>query len=175
MTDDTTATEPDHPVVIALKALHPDRGWLTRGDQAALRRARPDQCAGSALFRFLAHLRGEGRFMPDHGDERDEAERRWTVILGAACRLAHIKGTSVGHALADAGFADLRLERLLASSGIDFLRDLDRAVRFLDGKSAGCDLFSLYRLVMADDQRAERERRQLARDFFARRHQNAKS
>jgi CRISPR system Cascade subunit CasB len=139
---------------------------LHPGDVASLRRMHPGAPEPLAFWKVAATyldeaLAGAGPY--------SESERRWAVILAAIAELRglHQPTRRLGHALAVAGFSEVRLARLLRARG-QALADATRtAVRFLATKGEPVDLADLARLVLSDGRRDEEQvRRQIARGFY---------
>jgi CRISPR system Cascade subunit CasB len=82
----------------------------------------------------------------------------------------HAAGRSLGTALADAGFSELRFVRLLRATDDTLLRLAIEAARFLAAKAQPSNQVDLALLVLSDgwtDASArERVRRQLARGYY---------
>jgi CRISPR system Cascade subunit CasB len=137
------------------------------GDRAALKRMAPGAAPPLAFYRlWLRHL----------GDEPPTPEQTpaWVVIvagLAAAPPPGHRPGRGLGQALADSGWHEARLERLLAA-GADGqqARLAADALRFLAARGEAFDWTQLARLLLArsDDARDAIHRR-IATDYY--RHQ----
>lgn len=147
-------------------------GRLDAGALAELRRLEPDDPASPAFWQTLI------RYVEPHanapGDEgaRRGWERRWAVILGGMARLAHDPGNPAGRALADAGFSELRLHRLLRAEDARLADELRAAVQFLAAKGVSADWRQFAELILADPGRfpdwAEGVRRRVSREYFRR-------
>lgn len=132
------------------------------GDRARLRRMAPGQPAPLAFTRFaVAHL-------PD-GWERQVDD--WaTIVAGIAIMApnAHQPGHGLGRALAEAGYSEARLERLLDAQGDTRRTLLLRAARYLSAKQTPCDWADGVRLLLTRDvAKADRLRLGIARDYFS--------
>lgn len=160
MTNPEARTPAAH--VPALAALLASAG-ISNGERAALKRMALDGPAPLALHRLLlAHVddawRGE-HWLSD-----------WRAVL---CALAIQRdgglnpATPFGQALAEARFAESRLERLLAASG-DTLRALAlRAARQVAAKGIACDWRTFAELLFTrDSDYRERINTRIARDFY---------
>lgn len=134
------------------------------GDRAALRRMASDQRPPLGFYRFAAsHLPG--------GWDRDaDAIRDWvTIVAGIAVMSpdAHQPSRGLGAALAEAGYAESRLERLLGSEDDVRRTLLLRAARFLAAKSLRGNWVDGAQLLLARDPEArEAIHRRVARDFY---------
>lgn len=136
---------------------------LSNGERAALKRMALEGPAPLALHRFMLR----------HVDESWQSERwlpDWRAVI---CALALQRDGGFdpqrpfGQALAEAGFSESRLERLLAASG-DTLRALSlRAARQLAAKGGACDWRQFAELIFSRDTDArERVNTKIARDFY---------
>lgn len=144
---------------------------LSPGDVAALRRLDPDDPAAPAFFKVAVQLLED--VMPDvesAGEPaRMEAERRWAAIL---CAMALTSGLHrfdrpLGSALAESGFAELRLTRLLRARGDQVFPALRAAAQYLASKAEPFDPTDLARLVLSEGRRDEEKvRRAIARSYF---------
>lgn len=133
------------------------------GDRAALRRWAPGQPVPLAFYRLW--LRHAGADLP--AEHQTEA---WMLIAWAIATLgpdAHAPKRPWGQALAEAGFAEGRLERLL-SAPADVRADLFmQAVRFLAAKGEHFDLTQAAQYLLTEDE-AKREalHRRIAQAFY---------
>ncbi|HEY8492046.1 MAG TPA: type I-E CRISPR-associated protein Cse2/CasB [Dehalococcoidia bacterium] len=147
-------------------------GQLDAAALAELRRLEPDDPASPAFWQTL--IRYVEPYDAPPGDEgaRRLWERRWAAILGGMARLSHDPATPAGHALAEAGFSELRLRRLLRSADARLTDELRAAVQFLAATGVPADWRQLAELVLADPGRfpdwAERVRRRVSREYFRR-------
>lgn len=141
---------------------------LAPGDIAALRRLEPSDPAAPAFFKVAASVL-DG-ILPDGEDARLDAERRWAAVL---CSMSvtnglHLFGRPLGSALADAGFTELRLTRLLRARGDQVFTALRAAAQFLASKAQPFDPADLARLVLSEGRPDEEKvRRAIARSYFA--------
>ncbi|ACL64134.1 CRISPR-associated protein, Cse2 family [Anaeromyxobacter dehalogenans 2CP-1] len=138
------------------------------GDVAALRRLTPDDPASPAFWRLAAaHL--DGALPAGGGEAREEAERSWAAVMSGMALTAglHVPRRRAGAALAQAGYSELRFERLLRASGPQLFREVRAAAAFLASKAVEFDWTDLAALVLGDGgPSAERTRRALARSFY---------
>ncbi|EXI66606.1 MAG: CRISPR type I-E protein CasB/Cse2 [Candidatus Accumulibacter adjunctus] len=133
------------------------------GERAALKRMGLEGPSPLALYRFIL----------DEVDEpwqSDTWTRRWRALL---CALAIQRDGGFdpsrpwGKALAEAGFAESRLERLLAAQGDTQLTLALRAARQLAAKGLACDWRQLADLIFSTDPEIrERINTRIARDYY---------
>lgn len=145
-------------------------GRLGSGQLAELRRIPPTGIPPAAFWHVLARL-----VEPYHGAPRPELyrtqwEKRWATVMAGMALLGHDRERHPGKALAEAGFHELRLRRLLRATEDRLANELLSAIRFLSSKGAAVDWRELARLVHYDPSRtpqwAEPVRRRLARNYF---------
>jgi CRISPR type I-E-associated protein CasB/Cse2 len=86
-------------------------------------------------------------------------------------RIDHETGRFLGRTLAESGFHELRLRRLLRASGERLWDELRAAVQFLATKGVGIDWREAAELVRFDPahqpERSSSIRRRIARAFFS--------
>jgi CRISPR system Cascade subunit CasB len=147
--------------VPALAALLASAG-ISNGERAAFKRMALDGPAPLALHRLLLV----------HVDDAWQGERWFADWRAIVCALAIQRdggfnpATPFGQALAEARFAESRLERLLAASG-DTLRALAlRAARQVAAKGIACDWRTFAELLTCDPEYRERINIRIARDFY---------
>jgi CRISPR system Cascade subunit CasB len=131
------------------------------GDRAALRRLDPDTEAPLAFYRFAF------RHLPENWAAH---KRAWmTICAGIAIMQphAHQPNAPAGRALAEAGYSEARLERLLGASGTVLDTLVLRAARLLAAKGSAANWTDFARLLLtsAPDKR-EAIRMQFARHFY---------
>jgi len=131
------------------------------GDRAALRRLDPDAEAPLAFYRFAFR----------HLPEKWAAHKRaWmTICAGIAIMqpYAHRPDVPAGRALAEAGYSEARLERLLGASGTVLDTLVLRAARLLAAKGNAANWTDFARLLLADaPDKREAIRMQFARHFY---------
>jgi CRISPR system Cascade subunit CasB len=149
---------------------------LSPGDVAALRRLRPGDADCAVFWKLLAtHLTDE---LPAGGPARDEAERRWAVILQALARMRglHAPGLRLGRTLASAGLAEPRVLRMLRARH-DALADAARVTaQFLANGAIPTDHAEIAALILSDGRTDEDSvRRRIARDFYAQMEKESRS
>lgn|SRR5690554_6233312 len=132
------------------------------GDRASLRRMSLDQPLPMTFYRF-AH-----RHLPE------DWELRWqdwvTLVAGMAIMSpkAHRPDRGLGRALAEAGYSEARLERLLAAEGDTRRLLLLRVARFASAKGTPFNWTDAARLLFTmESEKRENLHRQIARDFYA--------
>lgn len=169
----TSAASRDGLATVIGRLAHAIDEVLPPGDVAELRRLAPHDPASPAFFKLVASVLPEGT-LPRDGFRRDEAERLWAVIFSclATLRGMHLPGHRLGRALADAGISELRVVRLLRARGEALLDAVPVIARTLAVKGELVDCTEIARLLL-DEQHAEQVRRRIARDYFARIHENA--
>jgi len=133
------------------------------GERAALKRMSLDGTAPLALHRFILR----------HVDETWQNEQwtpRWRALV---CALAIQRDGGFdparpwGQALAEARFAESRLERLLAAQGNALLTLALRAARQLAARATACDWRQFAELVFCTDVQArEHINTRIARDYY---------
>lgn len=144
---------------------------LPPGDVAALRRLGPHDPSTPAFYRALAAYVEPHCALPEGATPRDDAERRWAVILAGMAVLPHSPRRRLGHAAADAGLTEMRFLRLLRDSGDTLAATVRGVIHFLASKNEPADFLDVARLVISDGHDwGEGVRRSLARDFYSRSH-----
>lgn len=143
-----------------------DLAGADNGTLAELRRLHPDAPGGRAFWRIVVT-----RLEPDLpvGDKRDEALRRWAVILRALATLhgLHNPGQRFGTVLAKAGVSEARLNKLLRVSGEALWDAVGAVTHQLGSAGAPVDLTGFAYLVLSDGRPHEREVRQhIANDYY---------
>jgi CRISPR type I-E/ECOLI-associated protein CasB/Cse2 len=131
------------------------------GERAVLKRMIPGQPPPLYFYRFAL------RHLPEAW-ERDEAD--WIALTAGMALMSphvHQPGYGLGTALANTGYSEGRLERLLQSEEntrrILFLR----ATRFLAAKIRPFDWLDGARLLLTrNSEKLERVHRHIARDFY---------
>lgn len=149
---------------------HAVNNSLSTGDIAELKRLNPEDPSAPAFWKLMVNCVGKDGVHLAGGNNQDEAEQRWAVVLSAMAYMQdqHSHGRKLGDALAVAGYSELRLTRLLRATG-ETLRNLTRGMTlFLVAKGEPFDLLDLARLIFSDDKSwSESFRRQIARSYYA--------
>lgn len=164
----TTATTPDTETETLWASIARLAGILSgehfpTGDRAALKRMAPDRPPPLAFYRFAF------RELPEGWQSRRSAWQTLTAGLALASNQGnpHNSNRPLGRALAEQGYSEARLERLLAAEDDTLHTLLLRAARFLTTKGETVDWTDAARLLLttADDGK-EQIRREIARDFY---------
>lgn len=134
------------------------------GDRAALRRMIPGQPPPLSFYRFAI------RILPDGWDRDAPTRQDWMTIVAGIALMgpdAHRPDRRLGRVLAEVGYAETRLERLLAAGG-DTARVLVlRTARFLAAKSEPCNWIDLARLLLTRQAEGRDDLAlRVARDFY---------
>lgn len=141
------------------------------GDRARLRRLHPASPDGSAFWRLLLEQ------VPDEERRGAESESRWAVLMQGMALMSgpvaspHRQGARLGAVLAELGYSELRLTRLLrAREPKDLAEHVPRLARFLAAKGSAIDWARFGLLILArSEESAENHRRAIARDYFGHR------
>lgn len=132
-------------------------------DRAALRRHAPGQPVPLAFYRiWLRHMDAD---LPS-----DHQSKAWTLLawgLATAGSGAHRPDRPLGRALAECGYSEARLERLL-SADAEIQRPLFASlVRFMASKGEGFDWRDAARLLLVvDDEKRESVHREIATAYY---------
>lgn len=144
---------------------------LGNGELAELRRANPQEPYSPALWKVLAQL-------PEPWS-RQELERRWGIVLQglAHCLPLHRPGMRLGRTLANVGYSELRLTRLLRADEEQLMAELVRLAKYLHSKGEPLDWADAARLLLeVDAPWASKHRRAIARSYYgAQYHSDEKS
>lgn len=140
---------------------------LSTGSLASLRRSDPASVLRQPAYHRLL-LEVDDRALGEDG------AIRWATAVQVLALLADPGSSrserSMGAALADAGFPESRLARLLASRGDTFRDQAILAARFLRARDVRCVPLDLAELAIAEgraERRAERLRFHVARSYYA--------
>lgn len=146
--------------------LRRERGAMTTGDEAALRRMDPRH-PPAAFFKI------EGVLLDGHlpGDEtrRTDLETRWAAIVAGLAHLGrlHQPGQRLGQVLADAHYSDVRFARLIRADSERLVDELPALARFLAAKDTPVDWSAAALLILSAGRSDEEKfRRQIARDYY---------
>jgi CRISPR system Cascade subunit CasB len=141
------------------------------GERAALRRMRFDQPPPLTFYRFAL------KRLPANWDVSEDVRRDWMTLVAGIALMSpggHRPDKPFGAALAEQGYSEARLERLLSTAGDTRRELLLRTLRFLSSKNASCDFVQVARLLHARDSDVlEQCRRRIARDFYSKNEKTA--
>ncbi|MEO5349246.1 MAG: type I-E CRISPR-associated protein Cse2/CasB [Magnetococcus sp. YQC-3] len=144
----------------------PEEGGLGTGEMAELRRWRYGGEIQPSAWRLLAR-----HCHTPQGVMGMVLENRWLALLAGMAHMSpnpHRPGANPGRVLAEAGYSETRLHKLLNSQDEAFLDAVDRTCRFLRAKGAAVDWTRFAPLILTlDPEKAESHRRDLARDYFS--------
>ena len=129
------------------------------GERASLRRWAPGEPPSLGFYRFAF------RHLPDNWERRGEEWMTFLTCLALMCPRPHRPDVPLGTALAQTGYAESRLERLLATEGRALHILLLRAARFLRAKNAGCNCIDIADLLGIRSS-AAKSRLRIARSYY---------
>ena len=136
-------------------------GHFPAGDLATLRRLGPNSPPSLTFYRFAF------KHLPDNWENNRDAWQILVAGIALMCPKPHRLERSAGQALAEAGYSEKRLERLLAAEGDTLHTLLLRAVRFLAAKNETCNWVDFARLLLSvDSAKQEQARLATARNFY---------
>lgn len=145
----------------------PESPRLTRGEVASLRRASPEQPGSPTFWRICM------RFVEPHvypsGRWSDETESKWIAILALIADLhaLHAPNRPIGAALREAGVSELRLLKLLRSSGRELRYHLRATSKLVATRGQRSDLNDWAELILNDSASSGRSlRRSVARAYY---------
>ncbi len=162
MTNPSTEDRPSLSSLVGTLATRIERG-LDPGDVAALRRLDPERPHATAFWWLLV-----GTIYPEESPPQRQLQR-WARLLALMAQAAglHRPDRSFGQALAEAGFSELRFERLLRANEENLWPYLRRAVGYLAAGGHAFDQVELARLVLTwDSERRERLLLSLAENYY---------
>lgn len=167
----TTDTETDSnninygKAVGKIAGMMDQKGNLSSGDLAELRRISPDEPFTPALWRLLLMLDlDESRW-----HKQEVWERRWaTLFMGMAhCVGLHSYQTSFGQALAEAGWSELRFVQLMRARDETLEKHLRRVSQFLASKHQVANWTDVAWLLFAQSgEIAEEARLNISRSYY---------
>jgi CRISPR system Cascade subunit CasB len=168
----TTAydTEPEEALgslagLIARIAHAMKEGALPPGDLAQLRRIDVDRPDQPTFWRLMAAWIAPDAPLPP------DIESAWAAVLSGMAHMApfhHKPGRRLGMVLAEVGYSELRLNRLLRTGGHRFLEAVRRTCAFLAARAEPVDWTEFAALILTrDPEKAEDRRRRIARDFYS--------
>jgi CRISPR type I-E-associated protein CasB/Cse2 len=138
---------------------------LGTGPLAELRRLRADaedRWRSSAFYQLYVSLIESGV-----AGDPEERERRWAIIIAGMARLTHQSGRNAGATLAEHGFAERRLVRLLDADEDHLASELRAVVSYLSSKGASVNWTNLADLVISvGTDRQDAVRRTIAAAYY---------
>ncbi len=141
------------------------KGLLGPGEAAELRRIDPESPSCPAFWRVMTvWIAPEERLSPDQ-------ETRWAMILSGMARmksLLPLPGPTLGKALAESGFKERRLERLLRTRDSKNLSDQVRRVAgYLASRGVPVNWIDFaYFILTSDPEKREEKNRKVAADYY---------
>jgi CRISPR system Cascade subunit CasB len=147
------------------KRMEPD-GTMSTGDQAELRRISPENPYTPALWKRLFEYDLEDDWL---GLGQEVYERRMaTLLMGMAhCAGHHNYNVSLGTALAEAGWSELRFVRLMEARGETLETLLRRLAQYLASKGQDANWADVaWLLLRQEGDNAERTRLGIARQYY---------
>jgi len=153
-------------------AMMQQKGALSTGEMADLRRISPDQPFTPALWRILMMLDLD---QSPGWIRREQWERRWAALfMGMAhCAGLHSYNTSLGEALAEAGWSELRFVQLMRAKEVTLETHLRRVAQFLASKNQEANWTDVARLLFYQSGDAgEKARLSISRDYYTKIYRN---
>ena len=155
---------------------------LDPGDVAALRRGDRGQASPAFWRMVVEHL--EPRGLVAAGSQPLDAdcvdEHRWSVIIAALARFRGMRAptTTFGSALAMGTVSEMRVLRLLNSTGDAIEGQVRSTTHQLESRAISFDPLHLAQLILFDDGHVlgtlgDNVRRRIARDFYRTSHREA--
>ncbi len=164
-----TSTKIDYGKIVGnIAGIMKKDGAISSGELADLRRISPDQPFTPALWRLL--------MMQNLNDSpswisQEQWERRWaTLFMGMAhCAGLHNYSISLGAALAEAGWSELRFVQLMRAKDETLETHLRRVAQFLASKNQEANWTDVARLLFFQSGDAgERIRLSISREYYSR-------
>lgn len=152
-----------------------DSDGISPGDLASLRRLDP-KVPPMAFWKLVVDSDGISEHLYRTAGDEDNRERRWAAVCQALAILRGLRSDQVylGRALAETGFSELRLERLLRGDEVSIFDSVRLVARFLEAKGQAVEPGQLARLLLEQEPtRAEQLRRHIAQDYFRALHHTA--
>ncbi|MGE0081095.1 MAG: type I-E CRISPR-associated protein Cse2/CasB [Thiohalomonadaceae bacterium] len=151
------------PEIVGRIAWALEQPHYPNGDRAALKRWSPAQALPLAYYRlWLQHLRQD--------PPPDEQAQTWMAIawgLAFAGHNGHEPKRPLGQALAEAGFIEARLERLLSAPEELRIELYQSAVRFLVAKGMACNYTDWAAWLLTEDaEKRDALNRRIASQYY---------
>ncbi len=150
------------------------KGIMSTGDRAELRRVSPKQPYTPALWKLLFHYKLDNDWL---GIGQDAYERHMsTLLMGMAhCTGLHNYHVSLGHAMAESGWSELRFVRLMEARGETLEVLIRRLAQYLSSKGQSANWVDVAWLLLSQDRdSAEKTRLGIARSYYGTLHQKEK-
>ncbi len=150
---------------------------LSSGDIADLRRMDPNDPSCPAYWRIMSLYVASCGYVPKAEPLRIKVENQWAAILASMAKAAGVKGfhslkKRTGNVLADMGFAEARLIRLIRSTDEKLPVILRHTAAYLASKGESCNWCEFARLVLYQrGDFAAVVRRRISRDYYNRENQ----
>lgn len=141
-------------------------GEMSSGNIAELRRISSDKPFTPALWKVLFDYDLEHAWL---GLDQDTYERRMaTLLMGMAhCAGFHDYGTSLGEALAEAGWSELRFVRLMEARGETLESLIRRLAQYLASKGQSANWVDVaWLLLQQEGDEAEKTRLNISRRYY---------
>jgi len=154
-------------VVGKIASLMKEKGALSSGDLAELRRISPDQPFTPALWRLL--LMFDLHESPGWISQ-EQWERRWATLLMVMAHNIGLQNYSIsfGQALVNAGWSELRFVQLMKSKGETLEKHLRRVAQFLASKNQEADWSGAARLLFTQSgEVGEKIRLSISRNYYS--------
>lgn len=155
---DTSDAAPDAPpddesvhprtAVGTIAGLLSGDGFLSSGERAELRRVNLDLPITPALWRVLGHTK---QFAPNGmtDPQKERWERRWGILASGMAHVPNLHRYEVplGHALAEAGWSQMRFVRLMEADAETLPVLLRRMAKYLASKEQPANWDDVRRLL----------------------------
>lgn len=140
------------------------------GELSQMKRQAPDEPPCPAFYRLAMPEVENYRYYPSDEHSAIAFETGlMSVLAGMAEDLSVFnRSKPLGSALAEAGFSELRLYRLLKAGRESLNADVRRMVKFLSSKGVSANLAEALELILCQDdtERSRFVRRRISRDYF---------
>lgn len=149
-----------------LAGMMQERGGLSTGEVAELRRISPEEPFTPALWRLLLMFDLDDS---SYGINQELWERRWaTLLMGMAHNTGlHNYSTPFGQALAEAGWSELRFVQLMRAKGETLEKHLRRVAQFLGSKQQEANWTDVaWLLFFQTGDTGDKVRLNISRDFY---------
>lgn len=157
--------------------LDPNKGDLSTGDRAELRRIAPNTPFTPTLWKLLLQYGVEEPppwWQPSVDDREQAWSRRWATLVMAMAHCAGLhargsrydRGEGFGATLYETGWAEDRVVRLLETPPERLHEPLRRLAQFLSSKGESADWTAVARLLFDTDEEADKTRLAVARGFY---------